>query len=58
MLFNREPVLILGVVRAAVVLVTAFGLDLNAEQVAGIYLGAEAVLSLLTRQKVTPVDRP
>ncbi len=56
MIFEREPVLILGLVRAVVVFVSAFGLDLTAEQVAGIYLVAESVLSVLARQKVTPVD--
>ncbi len=56
MLFNREPTLILGLIRAIVVLVTVFGLDLAPEQIAAVYLVAEAFLSLLNRQKVTPVD--
>jgi hypothetical protein len=56
MLWGREPVLILGLIRAVVVLVTAFGLGLSAEQVASIYLVAEAVLSLVIRQRVTPVS--
>lgn len=56
MLFNREPTLILGLVRAIVVLITVFGLDLTPEQIAAVYLVAEAFLSLLNRQKVTPVD--
>ena len=55
-MFGREPVLILGLVRAIVVLVSAFGFELSAEQVASIYLAAEAVLSVIARQKVTPVD--
>lgn len=56
MLFNREPTLILGLIRAIVVLVSVFGLDLTTEQVAAVYLVAESFLSLLNRQKVTPVD--
>ena len=56
MVFTREPTLILGVIRAVVVCVTAFGLDLTAEQVAGVYLVAEAVLSLVNRSKVVPAN--
>ena len=58
MIFNREPTLILGLIRAIIVLVTVFGLDLTSEQTAAVYLVAEAFLSLLNRQKVTPVDAP
>lgn len=54
MILDREPVLILGLVRAVVVLITVFGLQLTAEQVAAIYLVAEAVLSVIARQRVTP----
>ena len=36
-------------IRAALVLVTAFGLDLTAEQVAAVQLAAEAVLQLVVR---------
>ncbi len=56
MLFNREPTLILGLIRAVIVLVSVFGLDLKSEQTAAVYLVAEAFLSLLNRQKVAPVD--
>jgi hypothetical protein len=55
-MFGREPVLILGLVRAIVVLVVAFGFDLSADQVAGIYLVAEAILSVLNRTVVSPVE--
>jgi hypothetical protein len=59
MLFqSSEPVLVLAAVRAMVVLVTAFGLDLSAEQVAAVYLAAESVLSLVAREKVTPWTPP
>lgn len=52
MILDREPVLILGFVRAAVVLVTAFGLNLTPEQIAAVYLVTEAALSLIARKAV------
>ena len=55
-MLDREPVLFLGVVRAIVVFVVAFGLELSVEQTGAIYLLAEAVLSLLARAKVTPTE--
>lgn len=55
-MFGREPTLILGLVRAVVVLLTAWGLELSAEQTAAVYLVAEAALSLANRQLVTPVE--
>lgn len=54
MIFDREPVLILGLVRAIVVLVVAFGLQLSPEQIAAVYLVAEMVISVIARSKVTP----
>lgn len=54
MIWNREPVLFFAVVQAAVTLVTAFGVDLTAEQVAAVNLFSLAVLSLIVRHKVTP----
>lgn len=54
-MFDREPVLWLAAIRAVVVLVTAFGLNLSTEQVAAIYVVAEAILSLIARQRVEPV---
>lgn len=54
-LFGREPVLWLGFLRALVVLGTAFGLGWTTEQVASIYLVLELGLSLVARQRVTPV---
>ena len=54
MIFGREPTLILGVVRAAVVMLCAFGFDLTVEQIAAVYAFTEAALSLVNRQLVTP----
>ena len=55
-IFDREPVLWLAALRAAVVLVTAFGLELDAAQLAAVYLFMETVLSLVARQRVTPTE--
>lgn len=55
MVLGREPTLWLGLIRAVVVAGTAFGFELSAEQVGGIYLVAEAVLSVVNRQLVKPV---
>lgn len=57
-MFGREPTLWLGLIRAAVVLLVAFGFELSAEQTAGLYLFAEAALSIVNRQLVTPVVPP
>lgn len=57
-MFGREPTLIMGLIRAIVVLGVAFGLSLSAEQTAAIYLVAEAILSVVNRQLVTPVENP
>lgn len=56
LMFGREPTLWLGFIRAVVVAGSAFGLNLSAEQVGGIYLVSEAALSLLNRQLVKPVS--
>lgn len=55
-LFNREPALFLGVIQAVLALVLAFGVDLSAGQTGAVLAVAAAVLALITRQKVTPVD--
>lgn len=55
-MFGREPTLILGLIRAIVVCVSAFGFQFSAEQTAAVYLVAEAILSVINRQNVTPVD--
>lgn len=56
--FGREPVLYLALVKAALVLVVAFGLDLGLEQTAAIVLLAEATLAFLARSQVTPIEAP
>lgn len=54
-LWNREPALIMGLVEAALALFLAFGLNLSAEQVAAIVAFSAALLSVIVRQKVSPV---
>ena len=53
MLLKREPVLISSLVRAAIVLASAFGLALSAGQTGALVLFAEAVLAFAVRGVVT-----
>lgn len=53
MLFDREPVLIASLVRAGIVLATAFGLSLTSAQVGSLVLFTEAVLGVVVRRAVT-----
>ena len=55
-IFGREPVMWLSFLRAIVVLATAFGLNLTPQQMAAVYLVLELGLSLIARQRVTPVS--
>lgn len=53
---QKEPVLVTGLARALILCVTAFGLSLSPEQIGAIMLLVEAVLSLVARSSVTPLD--
>ena len=53
-LIAEEPVAFYGVLRALIVVSVSFGLRLTPEQIGGVYLFSEALLSFLTRRKVTP----
>jgi hypothetical protein len=53
MLLDREPVLIASLVRAAIVLATAFGLGLDPAQIGALVLFAEAALGVVVRSAVT-----
>jgi hypothetical protein len=57
-LFRSEPTLLISFVRAVIVLVVAFGLELTVEQTGAILLVVEAFLALVNRSQVTPVDPP
>lgn len=52
-LWGREPVLILGVVQAALALAVSFGLELSGEQTGAVMAFSAAVLSLIARRTVT-----
>lgn len=54
---RTEPALVSGLVQTVLALVVAFGLDLSNEQTAAILAVTAAVLALVVRSKVTPVDK-
>ena len=53
--WDREPVYFIAVVQAAIALVVAFGLNLSAGQITAILAFVAALLSFLTRSRVSPV---
>lgn len=52
--FRFEPAVWLGLIRAALVLGTAFGLELTEGQTLAIYAVAEALTTAIQRSVVTP----
>jgi hypothetical protein len=54
-LIKREPVAFQGLIQAVTALGTSFGLGLNGTQVGAILAVTAALLSFLTRQRVSPV---
>ena len=54
---KREPVIVLYGLSLAVSATALFGLDLDTEQVASVQAVVTLVLTLWTRQKVTPVSK-
>ena len=51
---RREPAVLVGLVSAVIALLLSFGFSLTDEQVGAIMAVVVAVLSLVTRQAVTP----
>lgn len=51
---NTEPVVIIAIIKAAIVLAVAFGLNLSVEQTAAVYAFVETVATLWQRSQVTP----
>lgn len=51
---QAEPVTVQALVQSAIALGSAFGLHLSAEQIAAVLAFSAMVLSVLTRQVVTP----
>ena len=58
MLFNREPALILAAVQAGLAVAIGFGLDLTNGQTALILAAVAAVIGVIVRSRVSPVDEP
>ena len=56
-IWNNEPVAIVNAVRLCALAGVLFGLKLTPEQIAGSMLALEAVLTLFTRQRVTPLPK-
>jgi hypothetical protein len=54
---KKEPVVILALVEAAIVTAVAFGVPVTVEQKVAIAGLTAAVLTVLTRQMVTPVAK-
>ena len=55
---NREPVLYMVAVQAAVAMATSFGFELTGDQVSAIMGFAAAVCGLIVRQRVSPIVPP
>jgi hypothetical protein len=54
---KNEPVVVLAVVEAAIVFAVAFGVPVTTEQKVAIAGLAAAILTVVTRQLVTPVAK-
>lgn len=55
-LFGREPALVLGAANALLALAVGFGLQISPEQVGLINAAVAAILSVVVRSQVTPVN--
>lgn len=55
-LWDQEPAMFLAVIQAGVALLVSFGFELTGEQVGAIMAFSAAVVGLITRSKVTPLD--
>ena len=55
-LFGREPALVLGAVNAILALAVGFGLNVTSEQVGLINAAVAAILSVIVRQRVSPIE--
>lgn len=53
-LWGREPVLIMGLIQAGIVLGVSFGLSLTQEQTGAILAFSAALLAVVTRTQVSP----
>jgi uncharacterized membrane protein len=53
--FRREPVAVVAAMQTTLALAVLFGVELSADQMAGIVTCVAAWLGLVTRRKVTPI---
>ena len=56
-LIRREPAAVAGLVQAVLALLVSFGFGLSPEQVGALAAVSAAVLGLMVRRNVSPVDR-
>lgn len=54
--WNKEPVLLLGVVQAGITLGVSFGLNLTQEQIGAILTFTTAVTTWIARSQVSPTQ--
>lgn len=55
-LFGREPVMVLALAEAVLAAAVGFGLDLSGQQVGLLMAVAVALIGVVTRSRVSPVD--
>lgn len=55
-MFGREPALILGAVNALLAAAVGFGLDITPDQVGLVNAAVAAIVSVIVRQQVSPVN--
>lgn len=53
-IWNREPVMLLSVVQAGIILAVSFGVNLTEQQTGAILTLSSVLLGLVTRSQVTP----
>jgi len=53
---TNEPVMVIGVLQAGIACGAAFGLHVSAGQIAAIETFAAAILSVIVRQRVSPIN--
>jgi len=57
MLFGREPALVMGALNAIIALAVGFGLELSPDQIGAIMAAVAAVIAVIVRSRVTPVEQ-
>jgi len=55
-IFGNEPALVMGAINALLAVAVGFGLNITIEQAALINAAAAAIVSLIVRSQVSPVN--